>query len=73
MAKISVSKILSIAKSLEKSGDYAKAKNLYQVALKTFPNNNKLKQSLSALKKNKHSIIKQGQIQEDIKQLINVY
>tara|TARA_B110000908_G_scaffold163278_1_gene209693 strand:- start:487 stop:2517 length:2031 start_codon:yes stop_codon:yes gene_type:complete len=73
VAKISISKILSIGKSLEKSGDFAKAKNLYQVALKTFPNNKNLQQSLSALKKNKHLIIKQGQSQEDINQLIYVY
>ncbi|MDB4839150.1 tetratricopeptide repeat protein [Amylibacter sp.] len=73
MEKISVTKILSIAKSLEKNGDFAKAKNLYQVALKTFPNNKSLRQNLSALKKNKHSIIKQGPSQEIINQLIYKY
>ena len=73
MAKISVSKILSIAKSLEKSGDFVRAKNLYQVALKTFPNNKNLHQNLSNLKKNKHSIIKQGQSQKDINQLIYLH
>ena len=73
MAKISASKILSIAKSLEKSGDFVRAKNLYQVALKTFPNNKNLQQSLSSLKKNKQSIIKQGQSQEDINQLIYLH
>lgn len=49
MAKLSVEQALTRAKALEKKGDIAQARALYQGVLRAFPGNAKAKQALSRL------------------------
>ena len=71
MAKLSIDKTLSQAKSLEKRGKITEAQKLYQDILQAFPKNRRARQSLMILNKKPLVVNTQNPPQEVIDQLIS--
>ena len=73
MAKLSVDQALLKAKAHAQKGEIEDAKNLYQIVLQAFPQNEQAQQGLATLNKPKLSAAAEIPPQEIINQLINLY
>ena len=73
MTKLSVEQALLKAKSHEKKGEFAEAKELYEGVLRSFPKNKRVQQSLANLAKRHPKAAVKGPSQEIINQLATKY
>ncbi|MDB2608737.1 tetratricopeptide repeat protein [Paracoccaceae bacterium] len=73
MAKISIQKLMTKARSLEKKGERAKAKKLYHEILNAFPQNKNARNSLKLLSKSDLNDEKAKPPQSSINYLVDLY